>query len=264
MSLKGRVAIITGGSRGIGKSIALAYAAEGAVVVVISRNAEHVGDLTKDVESTGGLALSVSGSVSKKEDVERVVEKTIAKFGRIDILVNNAGTPGTKKDLQEVTDEEWDEVMNVNVRGVFLATRCVLPWMLKQGRGNIVNISSGAGEKHPSGGSSIRSIPYSVSKFALEGFNYSLASRLKGTGINVNAIKPGVIKTAFHDSTSPEELGLLATRSGGLREPKFVNPLAIYLAALEPGELTGASMSASEWNAAQFEIDQKSKSDRVS
>jgi NAD(P)-dependent dehydrogenase (short-subunit alcohol dehydrogenase family) len=118
--------------------------------------------------------------------------------------------------------------------------------MRKQASGNIINMSSGAGEKKPLN-IPVRSISYSVTKFALEGFSYSLAGKLLGTGINVNAIRPGVIKTSIHANTPPEILREMEKRSG-FQEPEVVNPLAIYLASLRPGELTGNSIRASDWN----------------
>ncbi|MGI0092234.1 MAG: SDR family oxidoreductase, partial [Nitrososphaerales archaeon] len=118
--------------------------------------------------------------------------------------------------------------------------------MVNQRSGNIINISSGAGEKQQRN-RRVRSIPYNVSKFAVEGFNHVLAANLLGTGINVNAIKPGPIRTAFHSST-PREILQDMERRMGFQEPEVVNPLAIYLATLGSGELTGASISVSEWN----------------
>lgn len=241
------MAIITGASRGIGRSIAKTYSLEGADLIVTGRTSSDLDSLIEEVQKeSSSKVLAVPGNVSRREDVKRTIETAIANLGRIDILVNNAGIPGPVKPFQNITDTEWDEVMDTNVKGCFLFVREVLPHMLSQHSGNIVNISSNAGERHQRS-RPVRSIPYNVSKFALEGFNYVLANNLVGTGINVNSIKPGPIKTAFHASTPPEILMELEKRSG-LYEPEFVNPLAVYLAALKPGELTGASITVSEWN----------------
>lgn len=244
MRLRDRVAIVTGASRGIGKSIALAYASEGARVVATSRTSSDLEQLVNQITGHGGSAVSIAGDVSSYADVKKVVEGAMKNFARVDILVNNAGVPGTQKSLEEIA--EWDEVMDVNVKGYFLFAREVLPHMIKQGSGNIINVSSGAGERHEA--KVVRSIPYGVSKFAVEGLTYTLAIRMAGSGINVNAIKPGPIRTAFHSSTPVDQLQQIATQTGGLHEPEFVNPLAVYLAALSPNELTGASLGASEWN----------------
>lgn len=244
--LKGKIALITGASRGIGRSIALAYAAEGADVVVTGRTRSDLESLASEIRNEYGTrAVVVLGSVILAEDVRRAVDTTLKEFGRIDILVNNAGIPGPVKNLQDITEEEWDEVIDTNVKGVFLFTKQVLPHMLEQRSGNIVNISSGAGEKH-SRMRRVRSIPYNVSKFALEGFNNVLASSLTGTGVNVNALKPGPLNTAFHAHTPPEILKEMEQRSG-LPGPDYANPVALYLASLTPGELNGESIDVTTW-----------------
>lgn len=247
MRLKGHIAIVTGAGRGIGRSIARAYASEGASIVATARTVSELEYLVHEIRRSGGVALSVPGSVINRADVTRVVETTVKEFGHVDILVNNAGIPGSTKDLYEMSESEWDEVMEVNVKGIFHFTSLVLPYMLKQHSGNIVNISSGAGEKHELA-RYVRSVPYNVSKFAVEGLNRNLASRLLGTGINVNAIRPEPVNTGFHSATPGEVLQKLTGKTGGLREPESVNPLAIYLAALRPGELTGESLSVSDWS----------------
>lgn len=244
--LKGKTALITGASRGIGRSIAQAYAAEGADVVVTGRTLPDLESLVSEIRNEYGTrAVAVSGSVSRAEDVRHAVDTTLKEFGRIDILVNNAGIPGPVKNLQDITEAEWDEVIDTNVKGVFLFTKQVLPHMLAQKSGNIVNISSGAGEKH-SRMRRVRSIPYNVSKFALEGFNNVLASSLAGTGVNVNALKPGPLKTAFHSHTPPEILKEMEQRTG-LPGADYANPVALYLASLTPGELNGESIDVTTW-----------------
>lgn len=244
--LRGKNALITGASRGIGKSIALAYASEGANVVLTGRTASDLEAVASEIRTRYGTkAVVVTGSVTKAEDIRRAVDTAMKEFGRIDVLVNNAGTPGPVKNLQDITESEWDEVIDTNVKGVFLFTKEVLPHMLAQKSGNIVNISSGAGEKHERM-RRVRSIPYSVSKFALEGFNNVLATSLAGTGVNVNALKPGPLKTAFHDTTPPDMLKELE-QFAGLNGPDFANPVAIYLGALAPGEVSGESIHVSEW-----------------
>lgn len=245
--LAGRVAIVTGASKGIGRSIARAYALEGASSVLFARSKSELGRLAVEIQDLGGAALSVPGNVAHQGDVKKAVDATLKRFGRVDILVNDAGILGSTKDLDEISESDWDEVMSTNLKGYFLFTREVLPTMRKQRSGNIINISSGAGERHEQL-VRVRSVLYNVSKFAVEGLTYCAASRLQGTGINVNAIKPGPIKTAFFDGVSEEELQRIRSTIGELHEPEFVNKLAVYLAALSPGELTGASIDASQWN----------------
>jgi 3-oxoacyl-[acyl-carrier protein] reductase len=245
--LNGKVALITGASKGIGKSIALAYAKEGANLILTARTAHLLEQVASEARKNSQIkAVTVPGDVSRAQDVRKVVETAMKSFGRIDVLLNNAGIPGSANSLEQTTETELDNLFQVNVKGPFLVTKEVLPYMRKQASGNIINMSSGAGEKKPLN-IPVRSISYSVTKFALEGFNYSLAGKLLGTGINVNAIRPGVIKTTIHANTPPEILREMEKRSG-FQEPEVVNPVAVYLASLRPGELTGTSIRASEWN----------------
>ncbi len=245
--LKDKIAIITGASKGIGRSIALAYAKEGANLVLTARTADLLERVEGEIRKNSNInVFAVPGDISRVEDVRRVVGIATKNFGRIDVLLNNAGITGSVGNLEEITETEMDDLLQVNLKGPFLAIKEVLPHMKKQGSGNIINMSSGAGEKKPLN-IPVRSISYNITKFALEGLNYSLAGKLLGTGINVNAIKPGVIRTTIHANTPPEILQEMKKRVG-FEEPEVVNPLAVYLASLLPGELTGASIRASDWN----------------
>jgi NAD(P)-dependent dehydrogenase (short-subunit alcohol dehydrogenase family) len=247
LRLKDKVALITGASMGIGRSIALTYVREGAKVVLMARTAAALNDLAREIEGFKGDALVSPGDVTRPEDARRTVDATLKRFGRIDILLNDAGILGSKKDLDELSEADWDEVMNVNVKGCFFLSREVIPVMRRQKSGNIINISSGAGERHPQL-IRARSILYNVSKFTVEGLTFSVASRMQGTGVNVNALKPGPIMTHFFADASEEELERIRKALGAINKPEFVNELAVYLAGLAPGELNGASIDAIEWN----------------
>ena len=184
--LKGKVAIVTGGRQGIGKSISLTLAEQGAKVVVANTNDKLHEGMLKELESRGVEALAVKTDVSKNEDVENMVMKAQEEFGRIDILVNNAGiSPRTP--LLEASEKDWDRVLDVNLKGVFLCTRAVVAEMTKQERkGKIVNIASTYGKIGLPKWSA-----YCASKFAVIGFTQSVAREFGPENIYVNAVCPG-------------------------------------------------------------------------
>ena len=205
--LQDHVAVITGGSRGIGKEIARALASNGANVVLAARSAQNLDATVKELQSDGLAAIGVQADVTVQEDVERLIHSTHQKFGRINILVNNAGI-GVFKPAAEMQIEEFDAMWNVNVRGVFLATKAVLPYMLKAKSGNIVNISSLAGKNSFKGGTG-----YAATKWALRGFASSLMLEVRDSNIRVVTIFPGSVNTHFSSTslrgdkiTQPEDV----------------------------------------------------------
>lgn len=246
MRLDEKVAIITGGGRGIGRAIARAYAAEGAIVLITSRTESELDTTSYQIRENGGRAYYLVGDVTKTEDVRHVVEETVSRFGRLDILVNNAGIVGSGNELDEISDMEWERVISTNVTGYFLFARAVVPYMIKQQSGNIINVSSGAGKKRRR--NYIMSIPYSVSKFAVEGFTHVLSVRLEGTGINVNSLSPGPVRTRLLDFLSAEERRIFIRNIGKPNDPESISESAIYLACLKPGELTGETIEAKTFN----------------
>ncbi|MFX0200852.1 MAG: SDR family NAD(P)-dependent oxidoreductase [Candidatus Hodarchaeota archaeon] len=195
MLLKGKVAIVTGSSRGIGKAIALAMAKEGANIVVAARTEVEKSRLpgtihktAEDVRQEGSRALAVRMDITDDHQVEEMVKKTIAEFGKIDILVNNAGI-GTRGSLLETSTKTWDLIMKVNLRGTFVCTKMVLPHMIDRKNGHVINISSILERI-------IReSIVYGVTKAGLVRFTRGLARELKEHNIAVNALCPGVTLT---------------------------------------------------------------------
>ncbi|MGI0092222.1 MAG: SDR family NAD(P)-dependent oxidoreductase [Nitrososphaerales archaeon] len=246
MNLAGKVAIVTGGARGIGAAIATAYAREGAKVVITSRTRSELDITAKAIQSQGGEVLPIQGDVSNIKDVERVVQTALGQFGKIDILVNNAGVSGSTKDLHEMSEAEWDKVINTNVKGYFLFTKTVLPHMLNKHTGNIINMTSGAGLKRPR--TYVMSIVYSVSKFAIEGLTHVVSVRLRGTGVNINALNPGPVKTKLLDFLSPDEWDANSKELGERKQPESASNLAIYLGSLKPGEVSGETFDARVWN----------------
>jgi NAD(P)-dependent dehydrogenase (short-subunit alcohol dehydrogenase family) len=188
MKLKDRVAIVTGGSRGIGRAIALRFAQEGAAVVVAARSEAEVQGVAADIAKAGGRAAAVAADVGTEAGCEGIVRAARENFGAADILVNNAGIYGPVKPVEQISAAEWDSVLAANLRGPFLLSRLVLPEMYRRGSGVILNITSAAG-KIPF---SLNS-PYAASKAGLAGLTRTLAAEGARKGVRVNAISPGPV-----------------------------------------------------------------------
>ena len=187
--LADKVAIITGGGYGIGKQIALKYGAAGAKIVIAARSVEPMKQTCAELESLGARAIQVSTDVSKEADCAKMAAETVKAFGRIDILVNNAGISGPTKRITDMSLAEWQETIDIDLTGTWLATRAVLPTMDKQRSGNVINISSGAGRR----GYPMRS-PYAAAKWAMIGFTQTVAGEWGQRGIRCNCICPGAIE----------------------------------------------------------------------
>jgi len=186
---KGKVAIVTGASRGIGRSIALALAAEGAKIVAVDMAPEGIESLTSEIKANGGEAVAVQGNVTVTADAERMVDAAVEAFGRADILVNNAGITRDGL-LLRMKDEEWDAVLTVNLKGAFLCTRAASKVMAKQRYGRIINIASIVGQMGNAGQAN-----YCASKAGLMGLTKSNARELAKRNVTVNAVAPGFIAT---------------------------------------------------------------------
>jgi 3-oxoacyl-[acyl-carrier protein] reductase len=197
-ALAGKVAIITGGSRGIGLAIARLLADDGASVVVSGRDAARLDAAGKELESLGAPVLAVAAEATKREDVERLVEATRERFGRIDVLVNNAGITRDQL-LVRMKDEDWDQVLDTNLRGVFLMTRAVSKVMMRQKSGRIINVASTAGAMGNAG-----QVNYSAAKAGVIGLTKAAARELAHWNILVNAVAPGLIETDMTASLSGE------------------------------------------------------------
>ena len=189
MFLQGKRAVITGGGRGIGASVARTFAAEGAAVVVSARSRDQVDTVAHELLDRGHQAAAVVCDVTQAEDVERLVEESLAFLGGVDILVNNAGI-ATSAPLKAVTLEEWNRVFAVNVTGTFLCTQGFLPGMVERGWGRVVNVASVAGKM---GAPYITT--YAASKHAVIGFTRALAAEVATKGVTVNAVCPGYVAT---------------------------------------------------------------------
>lgn len=201
MELKGKTAIVTGSGKGIGEGIALVLAREGANVVVNARKAESCTGVVRKIVSSGGNAIAIAADVSKKADVTALAAQTVKHFGAIDILVNNAGIEGLPCLTKDLPEEQWDRVLNANLKGVFLCCQAVIPQMMKQGGGRIVNIGSTAGIRMTFFGS----LEYTVSKHGVGGLTQHLAWELADSRITVNTVCPGGVQTPLMEAmTTPE------------------------------------------------------------
>ncbi len=189
-----KVAIVTGAGRGIGKSIAIALAENGVDVALVSRTLSELKSNADIIEKIGGKALPIFADISNEQHVDRMVQEVVTKFGKIDILVNNAGV-GYFSKVAEMKLEEFDQMFSVNMRGLFLATKSVLPYMIKQKSGDIINISSLAGKNAFVGGSG-----YSATKWGVIGFASSLMLEVRQHNIRVITICPGSVNTSFSDT----------------------------------------------------------------
>jgi len=234
MRFSGKVALVTGSAMGIGKEIASRLAKEGASVVLFDIS-DKVFETAEELKKLGAKVLAFKGDVTKKNDVEKAVVETVEKFGKIDILVNNAGIYPFKPFL-EITEEDWDKVMNVNVKGAFYFTKAVAPIMVKNKYGRIINISSIA---------AIVGFPslthYCASKAALVGFTKALALELAPYNITVNAVAPGPIETPGTKSAgSTIESIVKAIPVGRMGLPSDVAAVVAFLASDEASFITGA------------------------
>ena len=199
MLLEGKVTLITGAGRGIGRAISLAFAGEGAKVAVTGRDLDRLAQVVDEICAAGGVAEAFVLDVTRETDAADVAEEVVGKWDGIDVLVNNAGVITYDTPVWETTMAQWDEVMNTNLRGVHLVCRAVAPHMIRQGRGVIVNIGSSSG-RQPDGDNGA----YAASKWGVIGYTASLAQSLRPHGIRVNGINPDWVDTDMARAYYPE------------------------------------------------------------
>jgi len=233
--LNGKIAVVTGASRGIGRAIALELAGQGALVVASARNEGLLDALVAEIKAAGGQALAVAGDVARSEDADRLIEAAVAAFGRVDILVNNAGITRDGL-LLRMRDEDWDAVLDTNLKGAFVLTRAAAKVMTKQRFGRIINISSVVGEMGNAGQAN-----YCASKAGLIGLTKSNARELSKRNVTVNAITPGFISTDMTDEL-PEKVRaelLAQIPLGRFGESADIANAVLFLAADQSGYITG-------------------------
>ena len=239
MRLAGKAAIVTGGGSGIGKAIAAAFVREGAKVAICGRNARRLVQAASDI---GPQCLALTADVSRSDEIARVVKQTLEKFERLDILVNNAGIllAGTAESL---TDEQWEQTFNTNVRGVWQLSRAALPHMRKAGSGSIINIASvlsslGARNR----------VAYAASKGAVLAMTRAMALDHAEENIRINCICPGIVETemvaAFNLDDNARQQRMAAHPMGRFGQPEDIAGLAVFLASDEARWITGAAFPA--------------------
>jgi len=243
MTLKDKVAIITGGARGLGKAYALRLAEEGAAVVIV--DVLDAGPVENEIEKKGGAALALRVDVSDEQSTTEMARKTVERFGRIDILINNAAVFAHlgKKSFFEISAEEWDEVIRINLKGTFLCCKAVYPQMKKQGKGKIINISSStffAGVPY--------FIHYVTSKGGIVGFTRALAREVGDDGICVNAVAPGLtVSEAVRGNPMYPEDYLRIAASGRCfkrdEKPEDLTGTILFLASDDSDFITGQTIA---------------------
>lgn len=248
MRLKEKVAIITGAGSGLGRAAALLFAREGAKVVVAANREKDGVETVKSIIESGGEAIFVKVDVTTAADVEKAVKSAIEKYGKLDIMFNNAGTPGPGKLIADITEEEWNRVLSINLTGVFLGTKYAIPEMLKGGGGVIINISSVAAlsPRRYTGA-------YAAAKAAVIQLTKVTALEYARKNIRVNCILPGPIDTPFFTKVAdgdPEKIAAFKEKVrnevplGRFAQPEEIAQVALFLASDEASYITGAAFVA--------------------
>ena len=236
MRLQGKVALVTGGSQGVGRAVAAAYAREGATVIVTARHLERLEGAAAEIRKGGGNVVPLRADVADRQQVQQLAGEIKRRFDGLHVLVNNASLLGPRVPIVEYPEEDWQGVIAVNLHGPFFVSKACLPLMIPTGGGSIINVSSGVGRiGKPRWGA------YAASKFALEGLTQVLAAELLPFHIRVNAVNPGGTRTGMRAAAYPEEDPLT------LPTPEQITPVFVYLASDESRDVTGKSFEARDF-----------------
>ena len=241
-SFTGKVAFVTGAANGIGRAAALAFAHEGASVVVADVSEQGNQETARMIEEAGGRALAIRCDVTRTEDVKAALDKAVEAFGRLDFAFNNAGVEQATAALADITEEEWDRIISIDLRGVFLCMKYEIPLMLKQGGGVIVNTSSGAGVKGFAGGAA-----YVAAKHGVVGLTKAAALDYAQSNIRVNAVCPGIIDTPmmqrFSGGTPEGREGVIAQEPvGRMGKPEEIAAAVVWLCSDAASFVIGHAM----------------------
>lgn len=237
MKLSGKVSLITGAAQGIGKAIALTLAENGSDIAICDVNSSLLNKTAEELKTKGKKVLTFKVDVSRNGEIQQMVKSIMEKFGKIDIIVNNAAIHPVRYTIEGIPEEEWEKVLNVNLKGVFLVCKAVIGGMKKRRFGKIVNIASGAGKT----GGTVAGSHYSASKAGVICFTKSLAKELGPYGINVNAIAPGRVQTEMIKTVSEEEnrIFLEQTPLGRLGSPEDIAKATLFLVSDDSNFITG-------------------------
>ena len=234
--LQGKVALVTGGSRGIGRAIAAAYTNAGASVFICGRDQAAVDGAIDELRGDGGDIDGAAGDIGSSDDAKRLVQNALSRFATIDVLVNNAGILGPRETIADYPISVWNEVIRINLTGLFLITHEVLPIMLARRSGSIINVTSGVGRMGKAKWGA-----YAVAKAGLEGFTQVLADEVKSLGIRVNSVNPAATRTRMRAAAYPTEDPLT------LPSAESNTPIFVHLASADSSGVNGQSLSARDW-----------------
>ena len=234
--LQGKVALVTGGSRGIGRAIAAAYTQAGASVFICGRDQAAVDSAVNELRSNGGDIDGAAGDIGSSDNAKRLVQSALSRFAKIDVLVNNAGILGPRETIADYPISAWNEVIRINLTGLFLITHEILPVMLARRSGSIINVTSGVGRIGKAKWGA-----YAVAKAGLEGFTQVLADEVKSLGIRVNSVNPAATRTRMRAAAYPAEDPMT------LPPAESITPIFVYLASAESSGVTGQALTARDW-----------------